>query len=221
MQMIGNVWSSVRRRTGRLERALLVGALATVVAVPIAVADPQGSANLQTAPASSTLAVAVSATVTVDGRTLTIQSGINAAGPVTITVAGHTVTLSSPDGLELGPAIVIAGLPAGPVTLTGTPLGRSAFGPLQLVDGKAPATNGSPIIVQASVGPGGVIPIPTSLRGVPLLSLSITLSAGVAGALGPGNAPAPAQQPAGAPIVAAPGQLPLALPHTGAGGSEQ
>lgn len=201
---------------------MLVGTLATIVAVPIAVAEPQGSANLQTAPASSALAVAVSATVTVDGRTLTIQSGINAAGPVTITVAGHTINLSSPEGLELGPILTIAGLPAGTATLSGTPLGGAAFGPLQRGDGKAPAINGTPITVQIGVEPGGVISIPTSLRGVPLQSLSITLGPSVAGnrASG-GNASTPGTQSTGVSNVPAHGQLPSALPQTGAGGSTQ
>ena len=88
------MWRTLNQRVGKVQQAVVLGVLATAIAVPIAVAGPQGSANLQTTP-PSTASTSVSGTVAV----------ITAP-------AGGSITL------VLGGSLSIAGLQAGTHTVT-------------------------------------------------------------------------------------------------------
>lgn len=187
-----------------MEQALLLGAVATVIAVPIAVAGPQGSPNLATTPtttgsatsSAATTAVtvqvsstftltlnpgsSVNITATVGGHTVTISAGITGNGPATVTITKDGLTISSPGGVKLGQVLKLEGLPPGHVTITAVILETPTFGPMQRAGALThDASNGAgrTVTFTTTVGPDGSIAIPVSLQGVPLASLSIAQGA--------------------------------------------
>src|SRR6185312_4301831 len=133
-----DLWKTINSRVGKVEQALLLGAMATVIAVPIAVAGPQGSPNLATTPTTTGAATtrvvtvqvsssftlmltpgsSINITATVGGHTVTITAGITGNGPATVVVTKDGLTISSPNGLKLGSTIKLDGLPPGQVTVT-------------------------------------------------------------------------------------------------------
>lgn len=179
---VGAMWDVVSRRVGKAEKALLLGALATAIAVPIAVAGPVGSPNLQTTPTVTSVSTsAVSTSVAVSSVATTSTAVSTSAGVV-------RVTLTTPGGMTLGATITVLALCAD----TG-----------KTVTVQAITLTGTPITATTTVGAGCTVAVPTSLQGLRVSSVSIVLGAGGTTAQTP--AQTPSQLPAALPHTGAGG----------------
>lgn len=231
MTNVQELWKAINSRVGKVEQALLLGAVATVIAVPIAVAGPQGSPNLATTPTttgsattsartievSSTFTLtltpgsSVSIVATVGGHTVQISGDITGNGPTTVIVSKNGLTINAPGGVKLGQLLKLEGLPPGQVTITAVILETPTFGPMERAGALGPETvsaAGRTVTFTTTVGPDGSIAIPASLQGVPLASLSI-----VQGATVSANPGAPAAGAAGSTTGnSSPAQTPAQTP---------
>jgi hypothetical protein len=224
MTPVGRLWRAVNQRVGKVQQAVLLGLLATAITVPIAVAGPQGSANLQTTPTTTsstatTTQPAVRITITLpNGTVISIDGGFTLIGTITVTFSGTSVviTVTPPGSLTLGATLAGCGLTDGVhAAIAETTAGQSLTGTLTVSGScsSALAVAGGPVVF----GPMQAVQQQTwqvspNLQGVPLKELTI---AGGVTSTAPSQAPAqaPAQTPRGVP-----GQIPAQLPHTGAGG---
>jgi len=99
---MGQLWRTLNRRVGKVQQAVVLGVLATAIAVPIAVAGPQGSANLQTTPTTTaTATTSVSGTVAV----ITAPSG----GSVTLVLGGSLCITGLQPGTHSVTAVTTSG----------------------------------------------------------------------------------------------------------------
>ena len=172
MTRVGRLWRTLNRRVGKVQQAIILGLLATAIAVPFAVAGPEGNMVSMTVEQSSLGACpngAVTSTTNSTSVVITLCAGssftISASTvPSGLTAGTHNVTAIGVNGQVLSGTVTIGTNGSVTSTLAGVPVTKVTISRSltlaagQTAPGQIPAQVPTGVVGQVPVAVPGQLP---------------------------------------------------------------